>query len=64
MLREMDFEQAKTAFDDFHKQLAKISMDIFRQLVEPYREIPSMIKTLAIAERSLSKAFKKMQEGG
>ena len=64
MLREMDFGQSKAAFDDFHKQLDRISMDIFRQLVEPYREIPSMIKNLAIAERSLSKVFKEMQEGG
>lgn len=64
MLRDMDFEESKKAFDEYHQKLAKISMAIFDQLVQPYREIPSMIRTLAIAERSLKKAFKELREEG
>ena len=57
LLRSMNFKESKAAFADYHQRLRTISMAIFHQVTEPYKNEPKMIKALAIARRGLEKSL-------
>lgn len=57
LLRDMNFRQSKVAFAVFGSQLEDAARGIFNDLTEPYRQVPKMLKALALACRGLEKAF-------
>ncbi len=59
--RRMDWEEAARTRRELRDQLIHLSWKIFEEVTQPYRHEPKMIKALAIARKTLSKAFKKLR---
>jgi len=59
--RQMGREEAARTRRELRDQLIHLSWEIFEEVTQPYRHEPKMIKALAIARKTLSKAFKKLR---
>jgi len=60
-LRSVDWQQAIQIKKELIQQLMQISWDIFHQVTKPYQHEPKMILAIAVATRTLTKEFKKIQ---
>lgn len=60
-LRHMDWEEAAHTRRELRDKLTALSWDIFEEVTQPYRHEPKMIKSLAIARKTLGKAFTKLR---
>jgi len=62
-LRQMDWRESKKAKEELVKKLIQLSWDIFNEVTRPYQHEPKMILAIAVAKRTLSKEFRKIQGG-
>ncbi len=62
-LRQMDWRESKKAKEELVKKLIQLSRDIFKKVTRPYQHEPKMILAIAVAKRTLSKEFRKIQGG-
>ncbi|MEK6700083.1 MAG: type I-E CRISPR-associated protein Cse1/CasA [Nitrospirota bacterium] len=62
----IDFEEPAPAFDEMRRDMESICKDIFGESVRPYLSDPELVRTMAIARRTLGKKLSalKPQQGG
>lgn len=57
-LANIDFSNERPTFVDLDKKLTSICRDVFEALTKPYQHDPVLLRTIAIARRSLGKQLK------